>query len=170
MSCGLNQTPYTRNTRNPPTSLNDHSISQHNLDISPIWTPVSIVKKKKKKKYNSIQCRLSGKICVHVGTIQRIYLSSDDFYSDSTLVLGLIHVEFLFWLNFCRWFVLWFVYPISYWCRCPEIGTSSIDWVLLSRFYLKTETESSSQNVVLNKNRMMDNVQKHNIRTFFQTE
>jgi hypothetical protein len=39
--------------------------------------------------------RLSGKICViYVGIIQRIYLSSDDFYSDSTLVLGLIHVEF----------------------------------------------------------------------------
>jgi hypothetical protein len=50
------------------------------------------------------------------------------------------------------------------WYRCPEIGTSSIDWAQLSRFYLKTETESSLQNVVfLNKNRMMDNVQKCNI-------
>jgi hypothetical protein len=30
----------------------------------------------------------------------------------------------------------------------PEIGTSSIDWTQLSRFYLKTETESSLQNAV----------------------
>jgi hypothetical protein len=55
----------------------------------------------------------------------------------------------------------------------PEMGTSSVDWAQLSRFYLKTETESSLQNVVLkykqdgvlDKNRMMDNVQKHNICT-----
>jgi hypothetical protein len=32
--------------------------------------------------------------------------------------------------------------------RCPQIGTSTIDWAQLSRFYLKTETESSLQNVV----------------------
>jgi hypothetical protein len=31
----------------------------------------------------------------------------------------------------------------------PEIGTSSIDWAQLSRFYLKTETESSLRNVVV---------------------
>jgi hypothetical protein len=30
----------------------------------------------------------------------------------------------------------------------PEIGTSSIDWALQSRFYLKTGTESSLRNVV----------------------
>jgi hypothetical protein len=30
----------------------------------------------------------------------------------------------------------------------PEIGTSSIHWTKLSRFYLKTETESSLQYVV----------------------
>jgi hypothetical protein len=54
----------------------------------------------------------------------------------------------------------WLVYPI--WC--PEIGTNTISLAQLSRFYLKTETESSLQNVVfLNKNRMVDNVQKHNI-------
>jgi hypothetical protein len=62
----------------------------------------------------------------------------------------------------------------SSWCwyRCPEIGTSSVDWVQLSRFYLKTETESSLRNVVfwkisrtvfLDKDRTMDNVQQHNI-------
>jgi hypothetical protein len=46
--------------------------------------------------------------------------------------------------------------------RCPEIGTSFVDWAQLSVFYLKTGTESSFLNVVLNKNRMMDNVQRHN--------
>jgi hypothetical protein len=30
----------------------------------------------------------------------------------------------------------------------PEIGTSSIDWTQLSRFFLKTETEFSLRNVV----------------------
>jgi hypothetical protein len=30
----------------------------------------------------------------------------------------------------------------------PEIGTSSIDWTQLSRFYLKTETELSITNFV----------------------
>jgi hypothetical protein len=59
------------------------------------------------------------------------------------------------------------------WYRCPEIGTSSIDWAQLSRFYLKTETETSLRIVVLkysykqdgvsDKNRTIDNVQKHNI-------
>jgi hypothetical protein len=33
------------------------------------------------------------------------------------------------------------------WIMSPEIGTSSIDWTQLSRFYLKTETESSLRNV-----------------------
>jgi hypothetical protein len=48
----------------------------------------------------------------------------------------------------------WLVCPIWCWYRCPEIGTSSIDWAQLSRFYLKTETESSLGNVVfLNKKR-----------------
>jgi hypothetical protein len=36
----------------------------------------------------------------------------------------------------------WFTYPILCWRWCPEIGTSAIDWVQLSRFHLKTETES----------------------------
>jgi hypothetical protein len=35
-----------------------------------------------------------------------------------------------------------------YWCTYPEIGSSSIDWFQLSRFYLKTETEPSIRNVV----------------------
>jgi hypothetical protein len=42
-----------------------------------------------------------------------------------------------------------------------ELGTSSVDWAKLSRFYLKTETEPSLQNIVLNKNGMMDNFYKY---------
>jgi hypothetical protein len=36
---------------------------------------------------------------------------------------------------------------------CPEIGTSSIEWARLSRFYLKRETEYSLRNVVFKKNK-----------------
>jgi hypothetical protein len=55
-----------------------------------------------------------------------------------------------------------------------EIGTSSIDWAQLNRFYLKMKTESALRNVVfcninrrvfLDKDGPMDNVQKHNICT-----
>jgi hypothetical protein len=54
------------------------------------------------------------------------------------------------------------------WHYIPE------DWAQMSRFYLKMETESSFHNVgfcninikvFLNKDRMMDNVQKRNICT-----
>jgi hypothetical protein len=76
-------------------SLIDHSGSHPNLDISPIRTLV-ITAEVKKKNYNSTQCRLSGKICVFcVGTIWRICLSSDCFYSESSVVQGLIRMEFL---------------------------------------------------------------------------
>jgi hypothetical protein len=37
---------------------------------------------------------------------------------------------------------------IWFWYRCLEKGTSSIDWAQLSKFYVKTETESSLRNVV----------------------
>jgi hypothetical protein len=51
-------------------------------------------------------------------------------------------------------------------CTGPEIGTSSIDWAQLSRFYLQTETEFSLRNIVfLDKDRTMDNVQKYNMCT-----
>jgi hypothetical protein len=43
----------------------------------------------------------------------------------------------------------------------PE--TSSINWAQLSRFHLKTDTDSSLWNVVLNTNRRTDYVQKHSI-------
>jgi hypothetical protein len=56
---------------------------------------------------------------------------------------------------------------------CTETGTSCIDWAQLSRFYLKTGRVQSpkrcvlkyKQDSVLNKNRTMDIVQKHHIRT-----
>jgi hypothetical protein len=62
------------------------------------------------------------------------------------------------------------------WCcyRYPEIRSNFIDLAKLSRFYLNTETESSLRNVMfcninrtvfLDKDRMMDNVQKHNMYT-----
>jgi hypothetical protein len=62
--------------------------------------------------------------------------------------------------------------------QCSPIDRASpyllcpIDWAQLSRFYLKTETESSLQivvfcnikrTVILDKDRTMDNVQKYNI-------
>jgi hypothetical protein len=61
--------------------------------------------------------------------------------------------------------------PSWSWHRYPDIGTSSIDWTQLSRFYLKKETIQSPKRCVLknkqdgvfNKDRAMDNVQKHNI-------
>jgi hypothetical protein len=56
-------------------------------------------------------------VCFYVGTIQRIYLFSDDFSSNSAVMLGLIRVEFFNVLMFClnsrRWFVLCMVY-VSY--------------------------------------------------------
>jgi hypothetical protein len=42
-----------------------------------------------------------------------------------------------------------------------EFVLQSGDWTQLSTFHMKTETQSSLRNV-LNKNRTMDNVQKHN--------
>jgi hypothetical protein len=67
------------------------------------------------------------------------------------------------------------LYTLSWcWYRFPEIGTGTVDWAKLSRFYLKTETESQSSKCcvfkykeegVLNEDRAMDNVQKHNIST-----
>jgi hypothetical protein len=28
---------------------------------------------------------------------------------------------------------VWFMYPVSCWFWCPEVGTSSIDWTQLNR-------------------------------------
>jgi hypothetical protein len=47
--------------------------------------------------------------------------------------------------------VFGFYTPSWCWHRCPEMGTSSIDWAQLSRFYLKTETESNLRSAVFLK-------------------
>jgi hypothetical protein len=44
-----------------------------------------------------------------------------------------------------------------------KIGTSSIDWAQLSRFYLRRCVLENKQDGVLDKDRMMENVQKRNI-------
>jgi hypothetical protein len=49
-----------------------------------------------------------------------------------------------------------------------EIGTSSIDWAQLSKFHLKTETESNLRSVVfLNKKRALGNVEKHIVLVYY---
>jgi hypothetical protein len=90
---------------------------------------------------------------MRTNTIQRTSLFGDDIYSDSTLVLCLIYVEFLMFLMLVLTLAdglccAWFVWPVVCWCRCLEIGTGSISWGKLSKFHLKTETESSSRNVM----------------------
>jgi hypothetical protein len=65
-------------------------------------------------------------------------------------------------LPIIKWLWLWLWLWLCH--ECPEIGTSSIDWAQLSRFYLKTETDLSLWNVVFwTINRTFDNVQKQNI-------
>jgi hypothetical protein len=99
----------------------------------------------------------------YVGTMQRISLSSDDIYSDSALMIGLINVQlfnvFKVCLNSRRWFVLCLVcVPYLVLVLVSGLGTSSI-----GRVQLKTETEPSPpKHCLLNKNGTMDNVQKHN--------
>jgi hypothetical protein len=122
-------------------SLIDHPVSQPSLDISPIWTSF-IRAEVKKLQLRPLETEW-GNLYFCVGTIRRICLSSDDLFSDSSLVQGLIRVEFLIFLRFRLSSRIWFVYPICCWHRCPEIGSSSIDWAQLRKFYLKTETESS---------------------------
>jgi hypothetical protein len=69
-------------------------------------------------------------------------------------------------------------WSITSYPRCTEIGTSSIDWPQLSRFYLKTEIESSLRNgvfwkikrtVFLDKDRTIDNMEKHNVCSCIMT-
>jgi hypothetical protein len=67
--------------------LLEHPISQPSLNISPIWTLVIAAEVRK------LQLRPVGKLCSYVGTIQRICLFTDDFYSDSTLILTTVAVK-----------------------------------------------------------------------------
>jgi hypothetical protein len=83
--------------------------------------------------------------------------SSDDIYSDSSLCwasyvwsffLTLLMLSLTLADDLC---CPLFVYSILCWFRCPKIrtiGTNSIEWAQVSRFHLKTETESSLRNVV----------------------
>jgi hypothetical protein len=55
-----------------------------------------------------------------------------------------------------------YVYTALCWCWCPETGTNSIDWAQLSRFLPEGgDRIQSPKRCVLNKNRTMNNVQKH---------
>jgi hypothetical protein len=50
------------------------------------------------------------------------------------------------------------------WYRRPDVGTSSIDWAQLSRFFPEDGDRNQLPiHCVLNKNRTLDNVQKRNI-------
>jgi hypothetical protein len=76
--------------------------------------------------YNrSLKYKSSIKLCFYVGTIQRIYLCSDDICSVSTLMLGLIHVEFFNVIMFVLTLTdslccAWFVYLFLCWCIYQE--------------------------------------------------
>jgi hypothetical protein len=63
----------------------------------------------------------------------------------------------------------WFIYPILCWYKWSEIGTSSIDWVQLSRF-LPEEGDriQCPKRCVLNKNRTMNYIKKHNNQTQYR--
>jgi hypothetical protein len=66
-------------------------------------------------------------------------------------VLGLKCVEFylMFVLTLADGLCCaWIIYPALCWYRCPEMGTSSIDWAQLSRFRLETDAEFSPRNAV----------------------
>jgi hypothetical protein len=77
-------------------SLLDHPISQPRLDISPIWTPVITVEVKKKKSTTPSSVHSVGKFVFHVLVpYGEFHLSSDDSYHDSSLVKGLMRVQFL---------------------------------------------------------------------------
>jgi predicted GIY-YIG superfamily endonuclease len=76
-------TTYRKYKESARMSLLDHPISQPSLDISPIWTPVITAEVRKP------QFRTVWIVCenCHVGTLQRICLFCDGFYSDSALIL-----------------------------------------------------------------------------------
>jgi hypothetical protein len=96
---------------------------------------------------------LSGKIVLFMLVPCREFLSSDDIYSDSTLMIGLINVQlfnvFKVCLNSRRWFVLCLVcIPYLVLVLVSGLGTSSIGRVHPSRFHLKGKKESILRNVV----------------------
>jgi hypothetical protein len=73
-------------------SLVDRPISRPSLDISPIWTPVITAD----VKTTSSSVDGIGKLfCLMLAPLGVTLFFSDDFYRDSSLVQGLIPVEFL---------------------------------------------------------------------------
>jgi hypothetical protein len=109
-----------------------------------------------------------GKLCFYVGTIQRICLSSDDFYSHSTLisiiavkqcmairarphVCGVLNVLMFVLTPADGLDCAWFIYSILCWCCCLEKGIAVSLGPNRVRFYLIKETESNFRNVLLNK-------------------
>jgi hypothetical protein len=81
----LNQTPHTGNLL----------IFQPSLGSSPICIPVITpeVKQKKKTQIHPVQIERENFCYFCVGTIRKICLSSADFYSDNSLMQGLIRVR-----------------------------------------------------------------------------
>jgi hypothetical protein len=59
-----------------------------------------------------------------------------------------------------RWFVLCWLYKPCWYCSwCSDTKTSAVYWAQLSRLHLKSETESSLQNVVFQmQGRTADNI------------
>jgi hypothetical protein len=66
------------------------------------------------------------------------YLSTNIMFWTLSIVLSLSKNRYLFFKT--QRFGDWILSPSF---LSPEIGTSSINWAQLSRFYLKTEIESS---------------------------
>jgi hypothetical protein len=76
-------------TASTQMSLTDHPISQPSLDISLIWIPV-ITTEVRKLQLRPVEIKCEN--CVFMLVPYREFISSDDIYSDSTLMLGLIRV------------------------------------------------------------------------------
>jgi hypothetical protein len=89
MQIELNTT-YRKYKESAHISLIGHRISQPSLEISPIWTVFITADVIKKIKLRPVQIKHDF---FYVNSLQRIYLSSDDTYPNTTLVLGLTYVD-----------------------------------------------------------------------------
>jgi hypothetical protein len=94
-------TAYRNYSESVDVSLTDAPGSQSNLAGSPSRSPV-IAAGVSKLQLPPVYIKWEN-LCLYVGNINRIVLSSDNFCSHDTLVLGLICLEFLifpmFFLN-----------------------------------------------------------------------
>jgi hypothetical protein len=73
-------------------SLADHPISEPNLDISGVCTPLS---QQRSENYNTVQYILCVKIVFCICNVQRICLFIDDFYSDWDLILTIAVKQYM---------------------------------------------------------------------------